>query len=376
MGLNKYKLGELIELTDERNTKGVYTVEDVQGISTEKSFIETKANMDGVSLNSYKIVKFNEFAYVPDTSRRGDKIALAYNNSNSSVLISSIYTTFKCKRLDLLMPEYLFIYFNRPEFDRYSRFNSWGSARETFSWDDFCDIEITLPDIEQQRKYVNIYLSLQKNLDAYQSNVEDLKIVCDGYLDNLKLTSSVVKLQKYIVQCDEKNSDNQYTLENLRGISIQKKFIDSKADMNGVSLAPYLLVRPKSFTFVPVTSRNGEKITLGFNDSDNCFIVSSSYVVFRIKDHKELLPDYLFLFLNRTEFDRYARFNSWGSAREVFTMEDMKNVAIPIPDISIQQEIVNIHNCYIERQRIATRLKEQLKNLCPILIKGSLQTDN
>ncbi len=376
MGLNKYKLGALIELTDERNTKGAFTVEDVQGISTEKSFIATKANMDGVSLDSYKIVKFNEFAYVPDTSRRGDKIALAYNNSRSSVIISSIYITFKCKRLDLLMPEYLYMYFNRPEFDRYARFSSWGSARETFSWDDFCDIEIALPDIEQQRKYVNVYLALQKNLEAYQSKVEDLKIVCDGYLDNLKRTSSVVKLQKYIVQCDEKNSDNQYTLENLRGISIQKKFIDSKADMNGVSLAPYLLVRPKSFAFVPVTSRNGEKITLGFNDSDNCFIVSSSYVVFRVKDHKELLPDYLFIFLNRTEFDRYARFNSWGSAREVFTMEDMKDVAIPVSDISIQQEIVNIHNCYIERQQIAAQLKEQLKNLCPILIKGSLQTDN
>ncbi len=376
MGLNKYKLGELIELTDERNTKGVFTVEDVQGISTEKSFIDTKANMDGVCLDSYKIVKFNEFAYVPDTSRRGDKIALAYNNSNSSILISSIYTTFKCKRLDLLMPEYLYMYFNRPEFDRYARFSSWGSARETFSWDDFCDIEITLPDLERQRKYVNVYLALQKNLEAYQSKVNDLKIVCDGYLDNLKRTSSAVKLQKYIVQCDEKNSDNQYTLENLRGISIQKRFIDSKADMNGVSLAPYLLVRPKSFAFVPVTSRNGEKITLGFNDSDNCFIVSSSYVVFRVKDHKELLPDYLFLFLYRTEFDRYARFNSWGSAREVFTMEDMKEVAIPIPDISIQQEIVNIHKCYIERQRIATQLKKQLKNLCPILIKGSLLTDN
>ena len=222
MGLNKHKLGELIELTDERNANGVFTVKDVQGISTEKSFIDTKANMDGASLDSYKVVKFNEFAYVPDTSRRGDKIALAYNNSNLTVLISSIYTTFKCKRLDLLMPEYLYMYFNRPEFDRYARFNSWGSARETFSWDDFCDIEITLPDIEQQRKYVNVYLALQKNIDAYQSKVDDLKIVCDGYLDNLKRTSSAVKLQKYIVQCDEKNSSSQYTLDYLRGISIQR----------------------------------------------------------------------------------------------------------------------------------------------------------
>ena len=178
--MKKYKLGELIELTDERNSSGRYSLEDVKGISTEKNFIETKANMDGVSLDSYKVVNFRDFAYVPDTSRRGDKIALAFNNNSRSVLISSSYTTFKCNRLDLLIPEFLYMYFNRPEFDRYARFNSWGSARETFSWEDFCDIDITLPSISQQRKYVDVYLALQNNLAAYQSKVEELKLVCDG----------------------------------------------------------------------------------------------------------------------------------------------------------------------------------------------------
>ena len=144
----------------------------------------------------------------------------------------------------------------------------------------------------------------------------------------------------------------------------------------GVSLTPYIIVKPESFAFVPVTSRNGGKITLAYNDSGQTYIVSSAYIVFRVKDNERLNPDYLFMFFNRPEFDRYARFNSWGSAREVFTMEDMNDVAIPIPDISVQREIVNIHKCYIERQRIAAQLKEQLNRLCPVLIKGSLQTFN
>ena len=372
MGLNKHKLGVLIELTDERNANGVFSVKDVQGISTEKSFIDTKANMDGVSLDSYKVVKSNEFAYVPDTSRRGDKIALAYNNSNLTVLVSSIYTTFKCKRLDLLMPEYLYMYFNRPEFDRYARFNSWGSARETFLWEDFCDIDITLPSIEQQRKYVDVYLALQSNLAAYQSKVEELKLVCDGYLDKLKVENEKLKIGEFLEVCDERNNEGLYTLKNLRGVSIEKKFIDTKADMAGVSLAPYIVVKPDYFVFVPVTSRNGEKITLAINDSKDTYIVSSAYTVFRVKDTKALLPEYLFMYFNRPEFDRYARFNSWGSAREVFTMDDMNEVEILIPDISVQREIVNIHKCYIERQRIAEALKEQLKNICPVLIRGSL----
>lgn len=376
MALTKYKLGELIELSDERNISGKYSLDSVKGISTEKAFIDTKANMDGVSLDTYKVVNPGEFSYVPDTSRRGDKIALAFNNSGKAILISSIYTTFKCRRNDLLIPEFLYVFFNRPEFDRYSRFNSWGSARETFSWEDFCNIDITLPSIEEQRKYVDIYLSLQNNLASYQSKVEELKLVCDGYLDKLKKENDKLKIGNYIEQCDERNSNNHYTLDDLRGISIQKKFIDSKADMMEVSLIPYVLVKPEYFAFVPVTSRNGGKITLAYNDSDKTYIVSSAYIVFQVKDKQKLDPEYLFMYFNRPEFDRYARFNSWGSAREVFTMDDMNDVAIPIPDISIQKEIVKIHKCYIERQRIAAQLKEQINNLCPILIKGSLQTNN
>ena len=372
MGLNKYKLGELVELTDERNSMGRYSLEDVKGISTEKNFIETKANMDGVSLDSYKVVNYGEFAYVPDTSRRGDKIALAFNSDSNSILISSIYTTFKCKRNDVLSPVFLFMFFNRPEFDRYSRFNSWGSARETFSWEDFCDIDITLPSIEQQRKYVDVYLALQNNLAAYQSKVEELKLVCDGYLDKLKSENEKLKIGEFIEMCDERNSEGIYTLKNLRGVSIEKKFIDTKADMAGVSLAPYIVVKPDFFVFVPVTSRNGEKITLAINDSKDTYIVSSAYTVFKVQDTNKLLPEYLFMFFNRPEFDRYARFNSWGSAREVFTMDDMNDVEIPIPDISVQREIVNIHKCYTERQRIAEALKEHLKNICPVLIWGSL----
>lgn len=376
MALTKYKLGELIELSDERNISGKYSLDSVKGISTEKAFIDTKANMDGVSLDTYKVVNPGEFSYVPDTSRRGDKIALAFNNSGKAILISSIYTTFKCRRNDLLIPEFLYVFFNRPEFDRYSRFNSWGSARETFSWEDFCDIDITLPSIEEQRKYVDIYLSLQNNLASYQIKVEELKLVCDGYLDKLKKENDKLKIGNYIEQCDERNSNNHYTVDDLRGISIQKKFVDSKADMMEVSLTPYVLVKPEYLAFVPVTSRNGGKITLAYNDSDKTYIVSSAYIVFQVKDKQKLDPEYLFMYFNRPEFDRYARFNSWGSAREVFTMDDMNDVAIPIPDISIQKEIVKIHKCYIERQRIAEQLKEQINNLCPILIKGSLQTNN
>ena len=367
MGLKKYKLGELVELTDERNSMGRYSLEDVKGISTEKNFIETKANMDGVSLDSYKVVNYGEFAYVPDTSRRGDKIALAFNSDSNSILISSIYTTFKCKRNDVLSPVFLFMFFNRPEFDRYSRFNSWGSARETFSWEDFCDIDITLPSIEQQRKYVDVYLALQNNLAAYQSKVEELKLVCDGYIEELRRKIPCEKIGEYIERYSEKNIDK--SIDDVVGLSTEKRFRVAQSRVNRNELGGYKIVHPLDIAYVPTTD-TWKVLAFAVNHFGKDVVVSPIYEVF--KTTGKLESDYLAIWLKREEFDRYARYNSWGSARENFTFDEMKEVRIPIPDISVQREIVNIHKCYIERQRIAEALKEQLKNICPVLIRGSL----
>lgn len=151
MALTKYKLGDLIEQTDNRNDQLIYTLDDVKGISIKKNFIETKADMKDVSLKPYKLVNANTFAYVTVTSRNGEKITLAHNTTANTYIVSSSYIVFKVKKTELLLSDYLFMYFNRPEFDRFSRFNSWGSARETFSWEDMCDIDIELPSLEIQQ---------------------------------------------------------------------------------------------------------------------------------------------------------------------------------------------------------------------------------
>lgn len=372
MGLTDYKLGQLIELTDERNSKGKYSLDDVKGISTEKVFIDTKANMDGVSLDSYKVVNHREFAYVPDTSRRGDKIALAFNNDAHSVLISSIYTTFKCNRLDLLIPEYLYMFFKRPEFDRYSRFNSWGSARETFSWEDFCDIDITLPDIEVQRKYVDVYLALQNNLAAYQSKVEDLKTVCKGYIENLRRDylknnpKGMVRIGDYISKRNEVNEDGKIQLE--QGINIQKEFITPQRENS--NLYGRRIVRRGDIAYC--TQLNNSNVAVAYREGDDC-VVSSVYDIFYVNNHSVLLPKYLMLWLIRPEFGRYVYTRSTGSAYEFLSYDDLADYKIPLPDITIQQSIVNIYDRVNERKRTAKTLSDKIKECCPILIKGSLQ---
>lgn len=292
MGLTKYKLGELIELCETRNDNLKYGVKDVKGISIQKEFIETKANMEGVSLKPYYLVQPDDFVYVTVTSRNGEKITLAHNISDSTYIVSSSYVVFKVKRIELLLSDYLFMYFNRPEFDRFSRFNSWGSARETFNWEDMCDIDIELPNIEIQQKHVDVYNAMLENQKSYESGLDDLKLVCDAYIEELRKELPHKKLKNYISLCDEKNDDLEYGLDAVRGISIEKRFIYTKANMEGVYLKPYAVVKPDEFAYVTVTSRNGEKISLARNNSDEAYICSSSYIVFEVDDTNTLLPAY------------------------------------------------------------------------------------
>lgn len=373
MALTKYKLGNLIEQSDERNSQLEFSINDVKGISIQKIFIETKADMEGVSLSPYKIVRPDDFAYVTVTSRNGEKITIAHNDTENSYIVSSSYIVFRITRKDLILSEYLFMYFNRPEFDRYSRFNSWGSARETFDWSEMCDIDIELPSIDVQRNFVETYEAILTNQRSYETGLDDLKLVCDGFIDNLRREMPHQQLGRYISLSDVKNGELLYGVDDVRGISIEKKFIQTKADMEGVLLRPYSVVAPDEFAYVTVTSRNGEKISLARNCSSDNYICSSSYVVFRVNDTTKLLPAYLSMLFERDEFDRYARFHSWGSARETFDWDEMCSVKIPIPSIEIQQDIVNIYNAYIERKGINERLKAQIKDLCPILIKGSIE---
>jgi type I restriction enzyme S subunit len=158
-------------------------------------------------------------------------------------------------------------------------------------------------------------------------------------------------------------------LENLRGLSIEKKFIPSKANMNGVSLLPYKIVKPKQFCFVTITSRNSEKITLALNTSSEDYIVSSSYVTFEIIDTEVLDPSFLLLWFKRPEFDRYARFHSLGSARESFDYENMEEVRIPLPNIDTQRAIVNIYHCAEEAKRIAEEADRLSREICPAIMQ-------
>ena len=359
------RLGDYIEECDERNLEGLPL--PFYGINKKKTFMPTVADTNQLDNSKYKVVGQGVFVFSGMQTGRDQCIRLALREDKNPVLISPAYTTFRMKDESKLLPEYLFIFFKRKEMDRYGAFLSDGSIRSNLDWDRFCDIRIPLPSIEVQQELVNTYTGLQRLVEENEALIAPLSKACQAFIVDCQKKYRSVELGEYIEECDERNMEGKYTLNDVRGISTDKKFISTKANMDGVSLTSYKVVHPSGFVYVADTSRRGDKIALAHNNTEQSLLVSSVYTVFYIKDG--LLPEFLYLLLSRSEFDRYARFNSWGSARETFCWEELCRVRIPLPKLEVQQSIVNLYHCIEEARKIANEARAQLQTLCPALIQ-------
>ena len=367
MALKRIKLGELIELSDKTNSDLLFSLDDVKGISIQKKFIETKADMLGVSLKPYLLVEPDSFAYVTVTSRNGEKITIAHNTTDKTYIVSSSYVVFRVKNNDILDSNYLFMFFNRPEFDRYSRFNSWGSAREVFSWDDMCDVDIDLPDIETQRKYVKVYLNMVENQQILESGISDLKTVCNGKIEKIRETTVSKSIFPYLTERTETNKNGEVFL--MKGVGL-KGFIEPNQVRSAESLKKCNIFYKNDFVYAPSSIKNG---VISFNDKYEKAICTEEYIVFSINDTKKLNPYYLLMWLKRDELGRYIDFLSIDSVRNRFYFKDLEIIEIPIPDIDTQNRIASVYKTYIDRNEINNNLKELINELCPILIKGSIE---
>lgn len=187
------------------------------------------------------------------------------------------------------------------------------------------------------------------------------------------MKSNYKRLGDYIRQIDVRNKDEKVT--RLLGVSIDKKFIESIANTIGTDMSVYKIVRRGQFAYGPVTSRNGDKVSIALLTEEEC-IISSSYTVFEIIDTKALLPEYLNLWFKRSEFDRYARFHSNGSAREIFDWEEMCNVELPIPSIEEQQKIVDAYETIEKRIAIKKKINENLEKQAYEIYKKNIKTEN
>lgn len=193
-------LGDFIRQVDVRNTDG--KEENLFGVSVQKMFIPSIANTIGTDFTKYKVVKRGQFTYIPDTSRRGDKIGIALLMDYDEGLVSNIYTVFEVKDENELLPEYLMLWFSRPEFDRYARFKSHGSVREIMDWDEMCKVELPVPSIDKQRSIVKAYQTITERSELKRRINDNLEATIQVAFDKafhdagVSLPETIIKQNK------------------------------------------------------------------------------------------------------------------------------------------------------------------------------------
>lgn len=372
MGLTKGKLGQFIELKDVRNSDLRYGEDRVRGVNTSKHMMPTRADLESRDLGKFQIVAPKWFFFNHRTSRNGSKFSITFNDTAEDIICTEDYVVFTVSNYGMkyVVPEWLFIFFNRPEFDRFVITNSWGSSTEFYNWEDMCDIDIELPDISVQQKYVDVYNAMLANQRSYEQGLEDLKLVCDGYINNLDYTSAK-PIKNYIERNIERNADEVFSKADVKGFNNEGDFIKPMRLFSG-DVSTFKIIKNNYFVYNSRINSTIKKLSIALNEG-NDLIVTPAYESFYVSKPDELHPYYLYMLLQQENFARKVLFNSFGSATLVFDLDDLGDIEIPMPSINIQISIANIYKVYKERKAINERLKAQIKDLCPILIKGSIE---
>lgn len=357
------RLGDYISPRRENNSSLKYGIDLIEGVNSDGEFQPTKALTDNINLKPYKVVRHGDIVYNPSRLNIG---SLAYRTGDMCI-VSHLYQVFyiKEKYQSRLSAEFLTLYLRRSEFYRYVDYDNFGSQRAEYNLRKLSELLIPLPSPDEQQKVVNAWKAFREIKEQNEAKAAPLMQVCQSYIQELKHKYPMQEIGLYIHRIDERNSDNQ--IKEVRSVSVSKYFNETNAKVDKNNLSNYKIVRENQISFVQTTG-NEKCLCAAINHLGFPIVVTSVNEVFET-DEKYLLADYLHLIFRRAETDRYVRFNSWGSARETFTWEDMIRFSIPLPPIEIQRAIVNIYKCANEAKQIAEEADRLSREVCPALIQ-------
>lgn len=368
MGLTKIRLGDYIRRSTVNNRNLQYGEDLIVGVNNTGVFTTPKGSTNGVNLKPYKIVETGAFVYNPT---RLDLGSIAYRTEGLCI-VSHLYMVFYLtdEGKKIIDPQWLFIYFRRKEFQREVTFRNFGSQRPEFNFEDMSDIVIPLPPIDIQQKYVAVYNAMLANQQSYERGLEDLKLTCETLIDDYKHKAPKISVGDILHEVDNRNTDNSIT--DVQGINITKQFMPSVANTTGVDLSKYKVVQKGQFAFSGMQTGRDKCIRIALLHEDTPIIISPAYSVFEMK-REDILAEYVMMWFSRKEVDRLGWFMSDASIRTNLDMERFHEIRIPVPDLEVQKSIVEIYQVYNSRKEINEKLKTQIKDLCPILIKGSIE---
>lgn len=327
-------LGDFIRQVDVRNTDG--KEENLFGVSVQKMFIPSIANTVGTDFTKYKVVKRGQFTYIPDTSRRGDKIGIALLTDYDEGLVSNIYTVFEVKDENELLPEYLMLWFSRPEFDRYARFKSHGSVREIMDWDEMCKVELPVPSIDKQRSIVKAYQTITERIELKRRINDNLAAQMRAYFKEYTANNASItgKLKDYSVMqygYTETATTEPVGPKFLRITDIAHNYID----WNGVPYCPISEGNHEKYVLSEgdvVVARTGATVgyakMVGRNIPDSVF---ASFLV-RIRPIDDEYRYYFGLAITSSEFLDFVQTNAGGSAQPQANPPLLGEFEISIPN--------------------------------------------
>lgn len=365
----KVRLGELITVDEEINRNG-YDF-PFFGVNKNKEFMPTVATTEGLNPRKYKIIRKNKFVFSGMQTGRDGCIRFAMYPLEKPALLSPAYTTLSVRDNAKVLPDYISIYFLSSERDRLGAFYSDASVRANLELYRFFQIEIPLPAIEVQREYVAAYKSLQQVAEQNEAMIEPLQSACNAFLQEIKGRYPLEEIGQLIDGFSEKNTDKSISV--VKSVSVSKEFNDTNAKVNKNELGGYKIVPPGYISYVQ-TTKNEKCFASAINHFGYPIVVTSINRVITTKDKNVLDNDFLAMWFRTPEFSRWAIYNSWGSAREVFDFSDLKRSRIPLPPIEVQHSIVALCHCAEEARSIAKEAREQLKKLAPAMVQRAANT--
>lgn len=384
MKSNYKKLGQFIQQVSIKNSD--LRVDNLLGVSITKEFIKSIANTIGTDMTTYKIVKKNQFTYGSITSRNGDKISIALLQEDEAI-VSTSYTVFEITNTNELLPEYLMMWFRRPEFDRYARYMSHGSTREAFGWEEMCDVELPVPTLEKQKEIIKEYHTITDRIklnEQLNQKLEDTaQSIYKEWFVNFEFPDKNGKPYKSnggeMIYCEELEMEMPYNFRNGYLEEIIDIFDSQRIPLSGFDrenmkkIYPYfgaasLMDYVEDFIFDGTYILLGEDGTV---ETENGYpVLQYVYGKFWVNNHAHILKgkngfdeNSLFVLLNNTNISNIIT----GGVQAKISQTNLKTVKISIPPQYLIQAlnkklkpIFNLKIQTLEIQKICFKLKEIL----------------
>ncbi len=356
-----------MERIERPNLEGKFGKDDVRGVSNTKLIQRTKASMDGRDFTPFTILNPQEFVFNRRTTRNGERLGLGFNQDERPYIFTEDYVAFRVKDDRQFLPTFLYMFFLRNEFDRYARWDSWGSATEFFNWENMCEVKIPVPPIDEQRKVVEAWQGLRTLKVQNEQLAAPLLALCRSYLQELKKTWPMVEIGPMMKIVEERNSSGE--ILPVVGVNFLKEFMPTAANMEGVDTSKYKVMRRGRFVFSGMQTGRDVCIRIALWDFEEKALMSPAYTTFELKQESGVLPEYFFLLFKRGEMDRLGWFYSDSSVRSNLDWSRFEQIKIPLPPLGIQQAVVDLYRCANEAKKIAAEADAKSREICPALMQ-------